>query len=520
VFESVPTTLRLLAGGGIHLGDLPELLARRRGARLAVDATVPVPGFGDKRSWSYADLEAAVGRMAAAQRAGGVGTGDVLLVAVANRLDALLHLFAAARLGAVACPVNPRLKRSEFEAVATAAGATMALMDRGLPSTLTAAAAAADLKLLMADGPGDGFDLVGALSADTVPASGGDPDGVVLTLCTSGTTGTPKAAALTSRGLLGGPGRLRLPFATRRDGAPRYGLLAALPLHHVMGIATALGALCSGAEWVVRERFVASEILDVLASGRVRAFVGVPTMYADLEAAGAEKRNLTSIQLWVSGADAMPPDRARRFQRAGSVTTLGRRRIGTAAFIDVYGMVELSGGAAVRVYPFTVAARFTLPVPALVFPGIRVRAVDEAGKPVGWWRRGELKFRGTTVRGLVRHRRLRAGSARRDVPVLGSQPRPIEGRGVLRVPRGGRDGARRSPRGRGGRPRGAPRRALGGSAGRRRGASGVDIPRGGISAVGPRACRGVPSSPRGRDRRCHPSRGQRQGGSACSDASG
>jgi len=408
VFDFARDRLRLLLGRGVHLGSLPSVLAARYGGRPAVEATLPVPGLGEATSWSYDDLEAAVARLSGAQRAAGIGEGDVLLVALPSRLDALLHLFAAARLGATACPVNSRLKRSEFDAVAVSAGATAALLDGDVLTGLTANRPwAPGLRLLTTDGPeGTGLAALYA-GAESVAAIERDPDAVVINLCTSGTTGTPKAAALTSRGLLGAPGRIRLPVTRRRDGTARYRLLAALPLYHVMGIGTALAALCSGAELVLRERFEPAAILDVLEHGRVRAFVGVPTMYADLEAAGAERRNLSFVQLWISGADAMPAERARRFQRLGAVATMGRRRLGTAAFVDVYGMVELSGGAAVRVYPFSVAARFNLPVPALVLPGIRVRAVDAAGSPVGWGRRGELQFRGDSV--------LREYRGRRDV---------------------------------------------------------------------------------------------------------
>lgn len=388
-----------MRGLGVHLGALPAVLAGRYGDNPAVDATVPIPGLGDRTSWTYREIEGAVATLAGSLQAAGVGPNDVLLVSLPNRLDGLLYLFAAARVGAIACPVNARLKRSEFDAVAASAGGTAALVDGSVYERLTAEQPWSDLAVIRVGA--DGIDVAGS----PIEATPGDAEVVVLNLCTSGTTGTPKAAALTSRGLLAGPGRIRLPIPRKRDGSARYRLLAALPLYHVMGIGTALGVLCAGAELVLRERFDANDILDVLEAGRIRAFVGVPTMYADLEAAGAEKRKLSFVQLWVSGADAMPSDRARRFQRFGAVATMGRRRLGTAAFIDVYGMVELSGGAAVRIYPFSVAARFSLPVPAVVLPGIRVRAVDESGSPVRWGRRGELQFQGTSVLKEYRGRR-------------------------------------------------------------------------------------------------------------------
>jgi acyl-CoA synthetase (AMP-forming)/AMP-acid ligase II len=174
-----------------------------------------------------------------------------------------------------------------------------------------------------------------------------------LLLCTSGTTGRPKVAALNSDGLLRGVRLLVLaPFG--RDGGFRAGrdrVVCALPLAHAMGLAVFLGALCAGVEILHHERFHARDILDAIESARPNVFIGVPTMFADLEAEGAAHYDLSSIQLWISAADVMPAERARRFQRYGAAAIAGARALGTAAFADVYGMVELSGGAAVRVFP-------------------------------------------------------------------------------------------------------------------------------------------------------------------------
>ena len=50
-------------------------------------------------------------------------------------------------------------------------------------------------------------------------------------------------------------------------------------------------------------------------------FVGVPAMYRMMLEAGAEARDLSSVRLWSSGADALPDDIVEKFQRMGG----GRR---------------------------------------------------------------------------------------------------------------------------------------------------------------------------------------------------
>ena len=179
--------------------------------------------------------------------------------------------------------------------------------------------------------------------------------------------------------------------------AGRDAVIAALPLAHVMGLSVMLGALCAGVRAIHLERFSAPEVLDRIEAARPNVFVGVPTMYADLEAAGAADRDLSSIQLWVSAADVMPAERARRFQRWGAAARIAGRRVGIAAFADVYGMVELSGAAAVRVYAPSIAARLAPPAFAVTLPGFEVRAVDPEGRPLRHGQVGTLEVRGPGV---------------------------------------------------------------------------------------------------------------------------
>ena len=231
------------------------------------------------------------------------------------------------------------------------------------------------------------------------PAVDADPNDLAVLMTTSGTTGVPKAAALTSRGLLGGIGLL-VAAPVGFDGPLRGGrdkLLASLPLPHVMGLATTLACWCAGMPLLRRHRFDAAETLDLIETERPNAVVAVPTMYADLEAAGAADRDLSSVQLWVSAADVMPLDRARRFQRYGAAGMVRGRGIGTSAFVDIYGMVELSGAAAIRILPPSPVGSLPAPQIAKTLPGFEVRVVDEEGTVLGAGASGELEFRGPGV---------------------------------------------------------------------------------------------------------------------------
>ena len=65
-------------------------------------------------------------------------------------------------------------------------------------------------------------------------------------------------------------------------------------------------------------KFRPDDVLDAIETERASIFIGVPAMYRMLLQAGAEYRDLTSIRVWGSGADAMPTDLAQRFKEMGA----------------------------------------------------------------------------------------------------------------------------------------------------------------------------------------------------------
>jgi len=385
---------RLFKGKGAHLGRLTLLLAEHYGDREAFEDPDPSPGMHPGGTRTYTQIESAVARYAAAHRALGVGTDDRVMVLVGNRLDVVLHAMAIARLRAVAIPVNPRLKPRELDAVREATGAKWIVAD---PEVRARVQDGIDQAVTWAATSGGDESIEGWLVAnpeESVEAPEDmDPKQVALFLTTSGTTGLPKAAALTSRGLLETPGRLgRIPFIGREGHVGT----SSLPMAHVMGFGNVLGMLCGGIRVVHRASFDAHEMLDLIEERRPKLFIGVPTMFADLEAAGAADRDLSSIRLFASSADAMPAERARRFQTYGSSVTVRGKPRGRATFVDGYGMVELSGAGAIRLYPPS-PSRLKLPSISAVVPGLEARAVDEQGNKVRAGKVGQLQFRGGGV---------------------------------------------------------------------------------------------------------------------------
>ncbi|MCU1351483.1 MAG: putative AMP-dependent synthetase/ligase [Acidimicrobiales bacterium] len=350
--------LSLVRGRDLTLGTLMERLAAVHGSRVLVEEE----GGGAPITFSEAaDL--------VARWAGGIAArtapGDTVVVATPNGYTQVLLSLAVSRAGRLPAPVNAKMTASEIDHVVRDSGATLRIES------------AAEV------------DDAGPLAA-AAPAAAGD---VAALFYTSGTTGKPKGAQLTHRGLLGGmTAGAAFPAVLR---APE--MVLALPVAHIYGFMMIVGAAVVGLPVYFLPRFNPVRVLDAIESRRAGLFAGVPAMYRMLLEAGAEDRDLTSVRMWISGADAMPSDLAARFKRFGATVTLPLvGPVGEATFAEGYGMVETGGGVAVRVSPPLVPARlggaFGLPL-----PGYTLRVVDDDGNEVGVGGTGELLIKGPGI---------------------------------------------------------------------------------------------------------------------------
>ena len=327
------------------------------------------PGAGPL---TYAEGAERVGRLAAGV-ASTAPPGSPVVLALPNGYDVLLASMAVCRAGGVAVPVNPQMRVEEIDHVVADSGASLVVRD---------------IDELLRDAPLDDAEA----DARRAPV-----EDVAAIFYTSGTTGRPKGAELTHRALVG---QLALASAWP-SGLHRDEVVVALPVAHIMGFSLLLGAAAAGIPAYCLSRFDAVAVLDAIEGRRATAFVGVPAMYRMLLEAGAEGRDLRSVRVFGSGADVMPPDLARRFQRMGAAATLPRlgRSVGMAAFVEGYGMVETGGAVALRVSP----PGPHLGVPRLgqglgiPLPGYHLRVVDPQGDPVGVGQVGELVVKGPGV---------------------------------------------------------------------------------------------------------------------------
>ncbi len=244
--------------------DITSLLEQRAGSRGHHPFLIWAPFDGTLRTWSYAQFAQDVACIAGGLLERGVRTGDRVLVQLENCPQALLMLFACARIGAVHVPVASATRPAEVawfveftQAVGVvtqpdfAAGIAQVCPNLGWMAVTTTNAGDDAVPWTLPAGAIAFESLYGQPSAQRVP----DPDLDALILFTSGTTSRPKGVVWTHANVLWGA----------RLGASQQGLRADdvvhlfLPLNHVVALSwTFLPVLWTGASVVLQPRFSAS----------------------------------------------------------------------------------------------------------------------------------------------------------------------------------------------------------------------------------------------------------------------
>ena len=230
----------------------------RAAARRRPDAPAVVAA-GRRLSW--AELDAEVDRAAAGYAARGLSPGDRVAVQLPNGLPWLRAALGALRAGLVVVPVNTAYTDPELEYVLSDSGAALlvAPTDRGSVAGVPVCPGPPE-----ADGP--------------APEVSDDPTALAFLAYTSGTTGRPRGAMLTSGALRANQEQCLAmnPPPVRADDR----VLLVLPLFHVYGLNGGFGLVAAvGACAVLEETFDPRGSLSLMAEEAVTAVPGAPPMY-------------------------------------------------------------------------------------------------------------------------------------------------------------------------------------------------------------------------------------------------
>src|SRR6478735_1775628 len=312
--------------------DTPALLESTIGDNL--DATVA--RFPDRDAlvdratgtrMTYAELGAAVDRLARGLVGAGIGKGDRVGIWAPNCVEWVLTQYATAKVGAILVNINPAYRSHELSYVLNQAGIRMIVIARSFKSSDYVAmvdAARAEcpgLEQVVVIGEDSWDDLLGRadevsperltmVQADLEP---GDPINIQYT---SGTTGFPKGATLSHRNILNNG--YFVGEGCRYTDADR--ICIPVPFYHCFGMVMGnLAAVTHGACMVIpAPGFDPAATLHAASSERCTSLYGVPTMFIAMWAhADFDSHDLSSVRTGIMAGSPCPAEMMRKIIDAG-----------------------------------------------------------------------------------------------------------------------------------------------------------------------------------------------------------
>jgi long-chain acyl-CoA synthetase len=315
---------------------------------------------------TYAEVDRQVAAVAGQLAGRGVRRGDVVAVMLPNRLELLLAMMAAWRLGAAVTPINP---------VFTANEADYQIIDSGAV-------------LVVNEGPEAPTGGRPALSVSDLATSAGSPvpepvttgDDLALIIYTSGSTGRPKGVLLDHDRLF----HMADSMATACRLTADDHCLLVLPLFHVNAICVSfLTMMLRGGQLTVLDRFAPEPFLAAVERFRPTYFSAVPTIYARLaELPESVRPDVSSLRFAICGAAPVSRELLETVERRFGIV-----------LVEGYGLTE--GTCASACNPVDGVRKLGTVGPAL--PGQTIAIADREGRHLPPGEEGEVLIKGPTV---------------------------------------------------------------------------------------------------------------------------
>lgn len=331
--------------------------------------------------------------------------GSRIGLAMHNSPEWMVSFMAITSLGAVAVLINSKGSADEMAYCLNHSRCTLLMTDtrtqkRLEDTTSSAVPLVFDLERSFHLEP-NGQELLRSDVDLALPVTPCDPDETALIMFTSGTTGRPKGACLTHRGVL--TALKTIQFSSAIIGmqmAAKYGIdlqtlaasrpqpctLLMFPLFHVSGCYSVfLANLLQGGKIVMMSRWRVDEAMQLIQDEKVSTFPGVPTMYWDL--VNCETRGTYDLSSLAS------------LSVAGQATPLSLlhsiREVFPAAIVGCgYGMTETNGPVSMIIGEDLLAAPNSVGRPVATS---EIRLLGEDGEWVEWDATGEICVRGAIV---------------------------------------------------------------------------------------------------------------------------
>ncbi len=334
---------------------------------------------------SYRQLLEKSARVAAGMAARGVKAGDRVALLVGNRIEFVLALFAATRLGAIIVPMSVREQTPGLAYMLSHCAAVLLLHEAELAPVLPPPAELPALRSRIATGGTcDGSEPFEALLGHgdgPEPAAVAEEDTAAI-LYTSGTTGRPKGAMLTHLGIVHSSMHYQIAMGL----GPQDCSIAAVPLSHVTGLVALITTMVRAAgRLTIMPAFKAADFLRLAARERMTYTLMVPAMYnLCLLQSDFTSHDLTCWRIGAFGGAPMP---------LATIDTLART-VPSLTLMNCYGATETTSPTTLMPAGCNAAHSDTV---GTTMACAEVCVMDDAGREVPRGQTGELWIRGPMV---------------------------------------------------------------------------------------------------------------------------
>ena len=336
----------------------------------------------------------------------GVKKGERVAVAMRNYPEWIFSFIALTSVGIVAVPMNGWWTTEELDYGLEDSGARLIIADKERVERIKPLMDGLNLKIITVRCADDEDprisrleDLTAASGEQPLPDVVVDPEDDATLMYTSGSTGFPKGAVSTHRGIisalyswllmatsstLAALSDIEDPAAL--EGLPNYqpASLMTIPLFHVTACHSIfLMSIVSGRKIVLMYKWDAEAALPLIEQERITDFTGVPTMSWELlQSPNVDKYDLSSLQGLGSGGAFRPPEHVKAL----------KEKFPNKSASSGYGLTEtnalgaINGGVNYEIKPASTGRP--------IGPVLEIKLVDENDEEVAQGERGEIWLRG------------------------------------------------------------------------------------------------------------------------------
>ncbi len=345
----------------------------------------------DGRSWTFGRLDGLAGGLALHLAETGLKPGQRIALFFVNSPQLVVSLFAAWKAGLVPVMLSGLYNADELRDAVTKTPVDRLVSDAAFLPVIGASETGLAADLFGTGGEDDLWTNAERRAARIVAPDLGDADASIL--FTGGTTGEPKAVALTHSGVTqamekfaraakGRPG----PYDLAPEGTPPN--LVTMALFHGGGQQSLLLALMVGRPVVIMERFRAETVFALVARHGIDNLSLMPTMIYDLARYPGEGRLDTVRSAMVTGG-AAPPEIAREFELRYNVPLLTN-----------YGSTE-TGHVAGWTARAIARGEWVAGSVGRIYEGVELEIRDDEGRALPVGETGEITVRTPITRGYV-----------------------------------------------------------------------------------------------------------------------